>query len=208
MAGKRKNPNQVSTNKLVYIEEDTKQELKRFLFSTYDDSDPHKAKFESIQVVGEKAFYEAKEINKLLFDDKLRNIKKQAFSDMENLELFCCGKIDSSSTSIKNFEIAKLESPANADGKQTPTDFIIETSAFSGCSNLQTVILPACDILEIEKSAFAGCSSLRTVVCFAKKIDFTENPFGDCNENLTFVGETGSAIARFARENGYRFVNA
>ena len=102
------------------------------------------------------------------------------------------------------------------EAKLKVSTFIIETSAFTKCKNLHTVILPDCKKLVIEKDAFDGCSSLRTVVCFAEEIDFTGNPFESCPETLTFVGNKEenkdenktSELERFARENGYRFIDA
>ena len=85
--------------------------------------------------------------------------------------------------------------------------FVIESKAFCGCEQLHTVVLPKCKKLIIEKDAFKGCKGLRTVVCSCKRISFTENPFEDCLESLVFVGKKDSDLKRFARENGYRYVD-
>ncbi len=93
-------------------------------------------------------------------------------------------------------------------------NFTIQKDAFKGCGVLDTVILPKIKSgtkVVIEKDAFAGCDSLRTVVLVTEEgsdISFTENPFADCSEHLTFVCKKDSAVERFARENGYRSVYA
>lgn len=168
-------------------------------FEDMDDS----YRFEDIKSISEKAFYAPWNLKRVYFDTKLEIIKKEAFEDCSELEVFCCGEVcdnnDSTITSLKLNE-KDVES------------FVIETKAFSGCEQLHTVILPKCKKLIIEKDAFKDCKELRTVVCLCNKISFTENPFADCLESLVFVGKKDekqecSDLKRFARENGYRYVD-
>ena len=162
----------------------------------------------------------------------MKTIEKEAFKDCSKLEVFCCcqvsnlqkkeivnlkinelvtgTKMEKSSGQPENKEIENNQenSESNKDMEIKKENFIIQTSAFSGCKNLHTVVFPKCSKLTIEKSAFANCSSLRTVVAFVEDISFTENPFEDCLKELTFVCSKDSEIERFARENGYGIIYA
>lgn len=142
----------------------------------------------------------------MYFDTKLETIKKEAFEDCSELEVFCCEeRCNNNYDEDSKIEGLKLN-------KKEIKSFKIEAKAFSGCTQLHTVILPECDELIIEKDAFKGCKELRTVVCFCDKILFTENPFEDCLESLVFVGNKDkeqefSDLERFACENGYRYID-
>lgn len=156
--------------------------------------------FKNIKSISEKAFYNPWNLRRVYFDDNLKEIKKEAFEDCSELEVFCCGEVCDNNND-KDSTIKGLKFNQKVDS------FVIETKAFSGCTQLHTVVLPECDELIIEKDAFKGCKELRTVVCLCNKISFTENPFEDCLESLVFVGNKNSDLERFARENGYRYVD-
>ena len=171
-------------------------------------SSDSKNTFSGVTEISPKAFLNAVGVKKVFFDGNLKTIKKEAFKDCEELEVFCCEEeSDEETNQIKGVKIA-------GSGSE---NFIIETLAFSKCKNLHTVILPNCKELVIEKDAFSGCSSLRTVVCFSKSVVITGNPFEDCPETLTFVGgkipenkpgeDKSGGLEKFARENGYRYVD-
>lgn len=161
--------------------------------------------FKNIKSISEKAFYNPWNLRRVYFDDNLEKIKKEAFGDCSELEVFCCGEVcdnnDDKDSTIKDLKF-----------NQKVDSFVIETKAFSGCTQLHTVVLPECKKLIIEKDAFKGCKELRTVVCFCDKILFTENPFEGCPESLVFIGNKDteqefSDLKRFARENGYGYVD-
>lgn len=197
---------QKSTNELEYFifgsnikveEADDSKE-----FEDMDDS----YRFEDIEVISEKAFYNPWNLRRVYFDDNLKEIKKEAFEDCSELEVFCCGEVCNNNDD-KDSTIIGLKL-----NEKDVKSFKIETKAFSGCTQLHTVVLPKCDELIIEKDAFKDCKELRTVVCLCNKISFTENPFEDCLESLVFVGKKDekqecSDLKRFARENGYRYVD-
>ena len=219
--------------KAVYVKEDSI--LKYFIFGIdekKDEIDSEEYQFENIEIIKSKAFQNLWNVKKVLFDEKLKIIEKEAFKDCSELEVFCCGqvsnlqkkeivnlkinelvtgtKMEKSSGQPENKEIENNQenSESNKDMEIKKENFIIQTSAFSGCKNLHTVVFPKCSKLTIEKSAFANCSSLRTVVAFVEDISFTENPFEDCLKELTFVCSKDSEIERFARENGYGIIYA
>lgn len=190
--------------KKIYLEDSNKL-LKRFVCGINekeeDDDDCATLVFTSVSVISEKSFVSS-DVNQIVFENALTTIKMEAFKDSEDLEIFCCGKvggdtkIENAAGTIKGVEIYDAQS-----------DFAIETSAFAGCDSLHTVILPKCKTLKIEKNVFLECSSLRTVVALPEEIEFTENPFRDCPKDLTFVCKSNSYVERFARENGYGYIN-
>ena len=219
--------------KAVYVKENN--ELKYFIFGMNeknDEIDSEEYQFENIEIIKSKAFQNLRNVKRVIFDEKLKIIEKEAFKDCSKLEVFCCcqvsnlqkkeivnlkinelvtgTKMEKSSGQPENKEIENNQenSESNKDMEIKKENFIIQTSAFSGCKNLHTVVFPKCSKLTIEKSAFANCSSLRTVVAFVEDISFTENPFEDCLKELTFVCSKDSEIERFARENGYGIIYA
>ena len=194
--------------KAVYVEE-VEKTLKYFIFGLKQDEDEYEEyHFKGIKTIAEKAFCSPWNVKRVFFDECLTTIKKEAFKDCSELEVFCCGNLnlENISENIKLNAIFESEGE-NTTEKTAPDDFTVETSAFARCESLHTVIFPKCNTLKIEKNAFSGCESLWTVVAFSKNIDFTENPFEDCPKELVFVCPKDSAIERFARENGYRYVN-
>ena len=198
--------------KAVYVKENNT--MKHFIFGINEKNngiDSEEYQFNSIEIVGNKAFQNPWNIKRLFFDEKLMIIEKDAFKDCSELEVFCCGKIsESEADAIMNLEVNKLGIRKNStnENDEVKTDFIVQTLAFSGCENLHTIVFPECSKLIIEKYAFKNCSSLRTVITFADEIFFTENPFDDCPKELTFICKNDNTqIARFARENGYGVIN-
>ncbi len=206
--------------KAVYVEKTTR-ELRHFIFAINDgEKEENKGlEFEEIDSIAANAFQDSSNIKQVFFDEHLQKIGKEAFKNCEDLEAFSCGKDlvfeEKNGNYIKKTEPEEPEEKAEEtpNSQKQPDNtknnvFVIESHAFEKCKNLHTVILPDCDELVIEKDAFSGCSSLRTLVCLMDEINFTGNPFEDCPENLTFVGKKGSALERFARENGYRYIDA
>lgn len=199
--------------KAVYVEKIT-SELRYFIFPLNDgkNDENRELEFKDIDSISEKAFFDASGVKRVFFDEKLQKIGKEAFKNCEDLEVFSCGK-DSVFEEKNGNSIKKAEPDETANSQKLLDDknrkdvFIIESHAFEKCKNLHTIILRDCDEFVIEKDAFSGCSSLRSFFCLTNEIDFTGNPFEDCPETLTFVAKKGSALERFARENGYRYVD-
>ena len=187
--------------KPVYVEKDG--DLRHFIFNFYDSQDKEtwELEFERISTISASAFKNVTGLEKIFFDDELKFVKKEAFANCEDLNLFCCCNLSNKKSREEEKSIVKNISISKTD------KFTIEAFAFSECKNISTIVLPECKKLIIEKGAFSGCSVLRSFVSFAEEIDFTENPFEDCPESLTFVGKKNSGLERFAREYGYRFID-
>lgn len=192
-----------------------KNSLERFIFgyknNIQDLDDVYQ--FKDIESISSGAFDPVYDFKQIYFDAKLQRIEKEAFKNCENLEVFCCGKTDTNGNfgieniSIHDLKLSKSVTQPDKGKTSAATTFTTETRAFSGCEKLHTVILPNCDKLIIEKNAFEDCCGLRTFICSSDSISFTENPFEGCSEDLVFIGLKDSGLERFARENGYGFIN-
>jgi len=79
----------------------------------------------------------------------------------------------------------------------------IPESAFSGCSSLTHVKLTP-GVTAIASNAFFGCSALEQVEIPAETTQIASSAFG-MSDNLLFLGVTGSAAHRYAKEHGYLF---
>lgn len=144
-----------------------------------------------------KSAFAHSDIEKVLFKSCTPNISEKAFEGCKKLHTVIFGELGKAEESVLK----------NLKPNSVTSDYTIQANAFKDCSKLTTVVLPEiAGTLTIERDAFAGCETLRTVLALCDKSDFTENPFADCSEHLTFVCKEDSAVARFARENGYRSV--
>lgn len=181
--------------KNVYLQKHNNLE---YFICCYDENQILKIS-SGLQIVSSSAFKDSKIIN-VQFEDKVININQSAFENCSELENLIIGKnIEENKNSIKEGEIRL----SNFVIEEVNADFTIQKDAFKNSLKLKTIILPKCERLVIEKNAFSGCETLRTVIALCKEIDFTENPFIDCSENLTFICYKNSEIERFARENGF-----
>lgn len=204
--------------KAVYVKDNNI--LKYFIFGINDENDCEEYHFKDIEVIKNNSFQNPWNLRRIFFDENLRIIEKEAFKNCEELEVLCCCEIEDDNFSGR--ENRKRKATANVSKNEKSIvgincssllagDFLIQTLAFDGCSELHTIILPEMSKpskLIIEKKAFKGCKSLRTVVAFVDDVSFTENPFEDCPKELTFVCYKDSEVERFARENGYGVIYA
>lgn len=188
----------------VYVKENN--ELKYFIMGINSEINDDEYNINDIDTVNKFSFRYPWNVKRIFFDGALKKIETESFKGADELEVFCCGKFSKGqNTVIENLNIN--ESIKGVRDKNESDEFIVQSYAFSGCENLHTVIFPISRKLIIEKSSFENCSSLRTVVIFAKEISITGNPFENSPEELTFICYKDSEVERFARENGYRYVN-
>ena len=171
-----------------------------FVFSISDYQDVNDHTFPDIEKIGNSAFANATDVTSVVFGSKLKEIGADAFADCENLELFCC------KNDLLNNDSDFVEFCSSS--KVSTNTFTVKSRAFNSSMKLHTVILPDCNKLVIEKDAFKKCSSLRSFVCFCRDVIITEDPFKDCPQELTFICLKDSPLEKFAREHGYRFINA
>lgn len=165
---------------------------------------------EDIKIISSNAFQNSK-VKIIKLGKNIETIEKSAFEDCSELELVYYE--DNQNNEGKQGERNNndnLNSIENIELTEKDKTLTIQANAFKNCTKLTTVIFPKIkEKIIIEKNAFVGCESLRTVVLITDdnaKICFTENPFEDCPEYLTFICRKKSDIAKFARENEFRSI--
>ena len=83
----------------------------------------------------------------------------------------------------------------------------IDTGAFAGCKGLREVELP--DLLsELGTGAFYDCAKLESASFGSHILTVSGNAFGNPAKSLTISAPAGSAMERYADENGIRFTAA
>lgn len=200
----QKSKKSIKTMKSIYLEKDDKKNKSMAYFiGSFKEDDDEFAEIDSTAPIAASAFSHS-DVEKILFKGCSPDIGEKAFEGCESLTTVIFGELGNDKTAadkeqapIKNLTLA------SATG-----DYTIQSNAFKDCAKLTTLVLPKVPSgkLIIEKDAFCGCRALRTVVAICDKADFTDNPFADSPEHLTFVCKEKSEMARFARENGYRSV--
>ncbi|MBD5448454.1 MAG: leucine-rich repeat protein [Treponema sp.] len=171
-----------------------------YFIGSFKTDDEEFAEIDSTAAISKSAFAHS-DVEKILFKGCPKSIGEKAFEECESLTTVIFGEVGKDGTAAdKEKALLKNLTLASTDG-----DYTIQANAFKDCAKLATLVLPQVDgTLVIEKDAFCGCRALRTVVALCGKADFTDNPFADSPEHLTFVCKENSEVARFARENGYR----
>ena len=187
----------IKTIKSIYVE---KSNDMAYFIGSFKADDEEFVEVANIKKNIPKSAFAHSDIEKVLFKSCTPNISEKAFEGCEKLHTVIFGELGKDKTD--NGSVLNNLNPNSITG-----DYTIQANAFKDCSKLTTVVLPEiAGTLTIERDAFAGCKALRTVLALCDKSNFTENPFADCPEHLTFVCKEDSAVARFARENGYRSV--
>ncbi|MBD5414384.1 MAG: leucine-rich repeat protein [Treponema sp.] len=212
--------------KSMYIEKGNKKNIAYFIGSFKDNNF---VEIDNTATISESAFAHS-DVEKILFKNCSPNIGEKAFEGCESLVTVIFGELEkdkqdndksettnnqttnnqttNNQTTTENYEtkIGK-NTIKNLKLASTSSAYAIQANAFKDCAKLATLVLPQVSgTLTIEKDAFSGCGALRTVVAICNKVDFTDNPFADSPEHLTFICKENSNVARFARENGYRSV--
>ena len=94
------------------------------------------------------------------------------------------------------------------DGVIYPVEKISSSGGLSGCSNLETVIIPS-SVKWIEIGSFMNCVKLKDVFVKGSETNavssFGFTPFRGC-ENIRIICRHGSAISLFAKENNIECV--
>lgn len=196
--------------------------IEHFITSVPDDT--FVIRNQNCTEIKENAFANSEEKN-IVFKSSITKIMQNAFENCKNLEnvIFFCGHKSNKRLGriiVENQKLSDIIKQQDlCDGSIYKEDdlnkfnlylcnpsrhFTVQKEAFKNCTNLKTVIFPCANKITIEKDAFWGCESLRTIIAITKVIDFTNNPFESCTENLVFICRKGSNVDKFAREYGYK----
>ena len=123
---------------------------------------------DSVTEIDNYAFYNAKELKRVIFGSGLRTIGDRAFDGCSSL---IGADIPSKVSSIGSY-------------------------AFNNCTSLETVILPT-SISKVNKYTFAYCDSLKNVVVPRNVVSIGENAFACKNLQNIFVWRTTTQIDAF-----------
>lgn len=149
----------------------------------------------------------------ILMNSNVNTIGESAFENCNELQIVefvkdfsllgsCINQsVSEESKNVKEIELVSSES------------LFVHYHAFKNCCRLHTVILPKMSKSKkiiIEKEAFLGCNELRTIVAYGDDVMIEEEAFKGCDaEKVVFVitsSNKNNSVARFARENGFRFI--
>ena len=183
--------------KAVYVEEDSI--LKYFIFGIdekKDEIDSEEYQFENIEIIKSKAFQNLRNVKRVIFDEKLKTIEKEAFKDCSKLEVFCCCQVSNlQKKEIVNLKINELVSEQelesetnqsdNTDTNEKTSDGTDSNKKHAG--NQTDVVLKKYDF-NVQTNAFSGCENLHTVV-FPKcsKLTIEKSAFENCSSLRTVV---------------------
>lgn len=144
----------------------------------------------TVNEIGDYAFFENESITSIAIPPCVSSIGKGVFSGCLNLRLV---DIPSSVVSIGDEAFYYCESLRNIDIPSSVTD--IGTGTFAYCSNLKSISIPM-RISEIKCYSFNGCSSLEIVNIPSSVISIGDKAFCGCTslkeiifpESLSYIG--------------------
>ena len=153
---------------------------------------------EGLLTIGASAFADCSKINKVVVPSTVTGIALGAFEGCKSLESVTLPFIGSGvDSACSNFGYVFGAETYDKNGEFVPyllTEVVltgsnkIEANAFSGCTNVTTVKLPA-SITEIEANAFSGCTGL-VKVYFPTLLGWLNVEFANYSANpLSFANE-------------------
>jgi len=159
---------------------------------------------DSLTEIGGMAFYYCESLSEINIPDSVKKIGKGAFHNTALSEITFGGQIKVVSEDVCEF-CEKLKKVTFEEGVE-----VIEKYAFSCCTMLTNVEFPA-TLEKLGESAFEGCDSLREVTFKNKntKIEIQSIGYdcvGDKIKNFTIKGYKGSTAEKYAKENGFKFI--
>ncbi len=183
---------------------------------------PHVVIPSSVTIIGNKAFRGQSGLKSILISDSVTSIGSFAFEDCVSLETI---HIPDSVTEIGNFAFSSCWSlrAVTLPGKLKVIScgmfcccgelreitipgsvLLIDNYAFSGCGSLTSVVIPD-GVRWIKDEVFHDCTGLESVVIPESVTDIGKALFKDGNPGMIIRGKKGSAAARWATDNGFRF---
>ncbi len=145
---------------------------------------PEKAENAPVKHIGDNAFSDVQNVEKVVMPDGVLSVGELAFSDMEQLKTVLL-----------------------PDSLET-----VGEGAFSGCSSLETISLPE-NVTTVSANCFSFCSALTSVTLSSGTTDIGERAFNGCSalteillpETVTSIGTgafSGAGLTSFTLPSG------
>ena len=133
-----------------------------------------------VTCIGDKAFYECKDLASVSIPTSVRAIAGQAFQGCSGLTSITIP------TSVETIGYAAFSSCSGLNSVNIPSSVTsIAEAAFSGCTSMQYVNIPY-GVTSIGRGAFYGCSSLTSVTIPSSLTSIDKSVFSGCS-SLTSV---------------------
>lgn len=154
---------------------------------------------DSVEVIGDSAFWDNKELKRVILGKKVKEVEYFAFGDCSKLAAVEMGDVlkkigesafwgDKSLSEVKwskklryigdyaFFGCSQLKSIALGNC----SDAVVKRGAFAGCKNVTTVVWPK-GFQKIEAAAFRGCKKISRAVIAGKKLAVSDYAFYNCS---------------------------
>lgn len=154
----------------------------------------------TVVTIGDYAFQECTEIEKIIIPNSVTSIGRYAFAKCENIEKIA---IPDSVTTIGNFAFSECSGLK----KLTFSSKLkaIGISSFTECSGLTDIVIPN-SVTVIGKNAFEDCSGLKSITIASNIRTIGKDAFIGCG-NVTISGYEDTEIQKYAKENSISFKN-
>ena len=141
---------------------------------TIPNSVAYEGKTYSVTRIGEKAFYDCKELTSITLPNSVTSIGEGAFFDCTSLTSI---KLPNSLTNIGGNAFNGCSNLTSIDIPQSVTS--IGGMCFEGCSKFTSIVIPQ-GVNSLESRCFYGCSSLTSVTVLGKIKDIGISCFENC----------------------------
>ena len=170
----------------------------------------------SVTYIDMEAFYGCTGLKSITIPSSVTYIGVNAFSGCTGLTSITADKNNKNYTSVNGVLFNKNKTEILAYPNAKSSSYVIPSSvteigwsAFYDCTGLKSVTIPS-SVTEIGEWAFKGCTSLKSVTIPSSVTKIGNDAFGYDNKSkikgFTIYGKKGTAAERYARDNGFKFV--
>lgn len=176
----------------------------------------------TLETIGEFAFTNCFELERIDLNEGLQTIKKDAFLGCQSLKyvqipktVVFVGEMAFSAAGITEIsflcdapewgigvfnciEIVEITIPSNLK--------IIGEAMFVNCKSLETVVIEE-GVEKIDVRAFSSCEELKTAAIPSSVTQIGEKAFNNTNDALVLTVQPGSYAESYAKENNIAYVN-
>ncbi len=156
---------------------------------------------DSVTSIGGLTFYGCTSLTSVTIPDSVTSIESSAFENCTSLTSIT---IPDSVTSIGNGAFEDCTSLTSITIPSSVTSIGYEV--FSYCTSLTSITIPS-SVTSIGDSAFEGCTSLTSITIPSSVTSIGDDAFSDCTSLKTIYGTKGSYAEKFAKDNGYTFID-